>query len=75
MRYLTGPRPTCELTPASLSQRWSPSFRQLSDQIKVKSGFIGQAAWAVMGGAAPRSRSSPTVYTSLGTRRPPPRVE
>ena len=27
-----------------LSQRWTPSFRQLSGQIKVKSGVIGQAA-------------------------------
>ena len=27
-----------------LLQRWTPSFRQLSGQIKVKSGVIGQAA-------------------------------
>ena len=26
------------------SERWTPSFRQLSGQIKVKSGVIGQAA-------------------------------
>ena len=25
-------------------ERWTPSFRQLSGQIKVKSGVIGQAA-------------------------------
>ena len=69
MKYLTGPRPTCELTPASLSQRWSPSFRQLSDQIKVKSGFIGQAASGCDGaGQRPGPGVARRVYASLGVR-------
>ena len=50
-------------------QRWSPSFRQLSDQIKVKSGFIGQAASGCDGaGQRPGPGVAPTVYASLGVR-------
>ena len=34
----------CEVGRFAVLKRWTPSFRQLSGQIKVKSGVIGQAA-------------------------------
>ena len=45
-RAVFGVEPICAVLPIAPStyQRWTPSFRQLSGQIKVKSGVIGQAA-------------------------------
>ena len=55
----------------SLAQRWSPSFRQLSGQIKVKSGFIDQAASGCDEvGQSPGLGAAPTLYASSGVRSP-----
>ena len=52
-------------------QRWSPSFRQLSGQIKVKSGFIGQAASCCDEvGQSPGLGAAPTLYASSGVWSP-----
>ena len=52
-------------------QRWSPSFRQLSGQIKVKSGFIDQAASGCDEvGQSPGLGAAPTWYASSGVRSP-----
>ena len=54
-----------------LVERWSPSFRQLGGPIKVKSGFIGQAASGCdEAGQSPGLRAPPTVYASAGVRSP-----
>ena len=53
------------------SQRWSPSFGQVSGQIKVKSGFISQAASGCdEAGQGPGLRATPTVYALAGVRFP-----
>ena len=54
-----------------VGQRWSPSFRQLSGQIKVKSGFIDQAASGCDEvGQSPGLGAAPTLYASSGVRSP-----
>ena len=53
------------------SLRWSPSFRQLSGQIKVKSGFIDQAASCCDEmGQSPGLGAAPTLYASSGVWSP-----
>ena len=53
------------------SQKWSPSFGQLSGQIKVKSGFIDQAASGCDEvGQSPGLGVTPTLYASSGVRSP-----
>ena len=53
------------------SERWFPSFRQLSGQIKVKSGFIDQAASGCDEvGQSPGLGAAPTWYASSGVRSP-----
>ena len=50
-------------------ERWTPSFRQLSGQIKVKSGFIDQAASGCDEvGQSPGLGAAPTLYASSGVR-------
>ena len=53
------------------NERWFPSFRQLSGQIKVKSGFIDQAASGCDEvGQSPGLGAAPTLYASSGVRSP-----
>ena len=55
----------------SKSERWTPSFGQLSGQIKVKSGFIDQAASGCDEvGQSPGLGVTPTLYASSGVRSP-----
>ena len=54
-----------------LWEKWSPSFGQLSGQIKVKSGFIDQAASGCDEvGQSPGLGVTPTLYASSGVRSP-----
>ena len=62
---------TIELKTSEGKERWSPSFRQLSGQIKVKSGFIDQAASGCDEvGQSPGLGAAPTLYASSGVRSP-----
>ena len=61
----------CQVESASGTERWFPSFRQLSGQIKVKSGFIDQAASGCDEvGQSPGLGAAPTLYASSGVRSP-----
>ena len=52
-------------------EKWSPSFGQLSGQIKVKSGFIDRAASGCDEvGQSPGLGVTPTLYASSGVRSP-----
>ena len=44
LEFAAHPAAGCRVSSDIHSQRWSPSFGQVSGQIKVKSGFISQAA-------------------------------